>query len=143
MLECSRPREGDELIRLSGWALTLGASSGFGEAASLALARAGLNIFGVHLDRKMTLGNVERIVGEIRSLGRDAVFFNVNAADPDNRVETAAHMQRVLDERGEAGAPRVLLPSLAVRSLQPLRAGPPDDAGNQAQMGITHDRMGH
>ncbi len=34
---------------LSGWALVLGASSGFGEAASLAFARAGLNVIGVHL----------------------------------------------------------------------------------------------
>ena len=44
------------MIQLKGWALALGASSGFGEATSLALARAGLNIFGVHLDRKATLG---------------------------------------------------------------------------------------
>ena len=58
------------MIQLSGWALALGASSGFGEATSLALARAGLNIFGVHLDRKATLGNVERIVSEIKALGR-------------------------------------------------------------------------
>src|SRR5438093_10508377 len=105
MLECSRPREGDELIRLSGWALTLGASSGFGEAASLALARAGLNIFGVHLDRKATLGNAERIVGEIKSLGRDAAFSNATAADPDNRVETPAHRQHGRDDGAES-APR-------------------------------------
>jgi len=143
MLECSRPREGDELIRLSGWALTLGASSGFGEAASLALARAGLNIFGVHLDRKATLGNVERIVGEIKALGRDAVFFNVNAADPDKRVETAAHMQHVLDERGEAGALRVLLHSLAFGTLKPFVADPMKDAVNQAQMDMTLDVMAH
>ncbi|PYN79105.1 MAG: 3-oxoacyl-ACP reductase [Candidatus Rokuibacteriota bacterium] len=143
MLECSRPREGDELIRLSGWALTLGASSGFGAAASLALARAGLNIFGVHLDRKATLGNVERIVGEIKSLGRDAVFFNVNAADPDKRVETAAHMQHVLDERGEAGALRVLLHSLAFGTLKPFVADPMKDAVNQAQMDMTLDVMAH
>jgi len=143
MLECSRPREGDELIRLSGWALTLGASSGFGEAASLALARAGLNIFGVHLDRKATLGNVERIVGEIKALGRDAVFFNVNAADPDKRVETAAHMQRVLEERGEAGALRVLLHSLAFGSLKSFIADPMKDAVNQAQMDMTLDVMAH
>jgi len=143
MLECSRPREGDELIRLSGWALTLGASSGFGEAASLALARAGLNIFGVHLDRKATLGNVERIVGEIKALGRDAVFFNVNAADPDKRGETAAHMQRVLEERGEAGALRVLLHSLAFGTLKPFDADPMKDAVNQAQMDMTLDVMAH
>jgi len=143
MLECSRPREGDELIRLSGWALTLGASSGFGEAASLALARAGLNIFGVHLDRKATLGNVERIVGEIKALGRDAIFFNVNAADPDKRGETAAHMQRVLEERGEAGALRVLLHSLAFGTLKPFVADPMKDAVNQAQMDMTLDVMAH
>ena len=40
-----------EPIRLSGWALILGASSGFGAATSMALARAGMDIFGVHLDR--------------------------------------------------------------------------------------------
>ena len=143
MLECSRPREGDELIRLSGWALTLGASSGFGEAASLALARAGLNIFGVHLDRKATLGNVERIVGEIKGLGREAAFFNVNAADPDKRVETAAHMQRVLEERGETGGLRVLLHSLAFGTLKPFVADPMKDAVNQAQMDMTLDVMAH
>ena len=75
------------MIQLSGWALALGASSGFGEATSLALARAGLNIFGVHLDRKATQGNVERITGEIKALGREAMFFNANAADADRRAE--------------------------------------------------------
>src|SRR5215510_8558299 len=57
----SESESGGAMSELKGWALTLGASSGFGEAVSLALARAGLNIFGVHLDRKATLGNVERI----------------------------------------------------------------------------------
>src|SRR5437867_2882999 len=137
MLECGRPREGDALVSLSGWVLTLGASSGFGEAASLALARAGLNIFGVHLDRKATLGNIERIVGEIKGLGREAVFFNVNAADPDKRVETAAHMQRVLEERGETGGLRVLLHSLAFGTLKPFVADPTKDAANAIRAGVT------
>ena len=69
----------------SRWALVLGASSGFGEACSLALARAGWNIFGVHLDRKGTQPNADRIVAEIRAAGRRAEFFNVNAADDEKR----------------------------------------------------------
>ena len=40
------------------WALILGASSGFGEATALELARRGRSIFGVHLDRRATLPNV-------------------------------------------------------------------------------------
>src|ERR1700730_11719875 len=46
------------------WALVLGASSGFGEACSLALARAGWNLFGVPLDRKNTQTNLKQIRGE-------------------------------------------------------------------------------
>ena len=47
---------------LDGWALILGASSGFGAAAAVALARAGVDIIGVHLDRRATMPNVERII---------------------------------------------------------------------------------
>ena len=130
-------------IRLSGWALVLGASSGFGEATSLALARAGLNVFGVHLDRKATVPNVERITGEIRALGREARFFNVNAADQERRVETAAEMQRVLEERGEAGALRVLLHSLAFGTLKLYVTDPMKEAVTPAQMDMTLDVMAH
>src|SRR5712691_7773521 len=136
MLEYGRPREGDRMIQLSGWALALGASSGFGEATSLALARAGLNIFGVHLDRKATLGNVERIVSEIKALGHEAVFFNVNAADPDKRAEVVSQMERVLEERGEVGTVRVLLHSLAFGTLTLYVADPrtdDDDRGRCAR----------
>ena len=55
-------------VSLSGWALILGASSGFGEVCSLTLADAGMHIFGVHLDRKATLPTAERIAGAMSSL---------------------------------------------------------------------------
>jgi enoyl-[acyl-carrier protein] reductase III len=132
-----------EPVRLSGWALTLGASSGFGEAVSLALARAGLNIFGVHLDRKATLANAERIAGEIRGLGREAVFFNVNAADVEKRAELAGQMEKILAERGEAGSLRVLLHSLAFGTLKLYVTDPMKDAVTQAQMDMTLDVMAH
>jgi len=132
-----------EGIHLHGWALTLGASSGFGEAVSLALARAGLNIFGVHLDRKATLANAERIVGQIRALGREAVFFNVNAADEEKRAEVAGQMQKLLEERGEPGSLRVLLHSLAFGTLKLYVSEPMKDAVTQAQMDMTLDVMAH
>src|SRR5436853_7780520 len=93
----------DEL-KLGGWALILGASSGFGEATSLELARRGMDIFGVHLDRRATMPNVERITAEIRALGRKAVFFNVNAADEEKRREVLAAVER--ETEGGAG-PRI------------------------------------
>ena len=73
------------------WALILGASSGFGAAASRALARAGFNIVGVHLDRRATLANAESVAAYVESVGRKALFFNVNAADSDRRAERVRH----------------------------------------------------
>src|SRR3990170_1290368 len=134
--------EANPPIQLSGWALILGASSGFGEATSLALARAGCNIFGVHLDRKATLPNVERIVAEIRGLGREARFYNVNAADAEKRAEVA-EMQRILEERGELGRLRVLLHSLAFGTLKLYVADPIKESVTQAQMDMTLDVMAH
>jgi NAD(P)-dependent dehydrogenase (short-subunit alcohol dehydrogenase family) len=37
------------------WGLVLGASSGFGAATARELARRGMSVIGVHLDRKATL----------------------------------------------------------------------------------------
>src|SRR2546426_6730354 len=130
-------------ISLSGWALVLGASSGFGAATSMALARAGLNVFGVHLDRKATLPNAERLVAEIKAVGRDARFYNINAADEERRAETAADMERILRERGEEGQLRVMLHSLAFGTLKLFIADPMKEAVTQPQMDMTLDVMAH
>jgi NAD(P)-dependent dehydrogenase (short-subunit alcohol dehydrogenase family) len=130
-------------VSRSGWALILGASSGFGEAVSLALARSGMHVFGVHLDRKATLPNVERIAGEIRALGREAHFFNINAADAEKRAEVAAQMQTILEGRAEAGQVRVMLHSLAFGTLKLFIADPMKDAVSQPQMDMTLDVMAH
>ncbi|MBI3457736.1 MAG: SDR family oxidoreductase [Candidatus Rokubacteria bacterium] len=133
----------DPPIQLAGWALILGASSGFGEAASLALAGAGMSIVGVHLDRKATLPNAERIAGEIRRQGREALFFNVNAADPDRRTEVLDAVQKHLEARGEPGRLRVLLHSLAFGTLRPFIAEPIKEAASKDQMEMTLDVMAH
>ena len=134
---------GAEPIRLSGWALVLGASSGFGAATSLALARAGLHIFGVHLDRKSTLPNAERLAADIKALGREAHFYNVNAADEEKRAEVASEMERILRERDELGQVRVMLHSLAFGTLKLFIADPMKEAVTKAQMDMTLDVMAH
>ena len=102
-----------------------------------------MHIFGVHLDRKATLPNIERIAGEIKALGREARFFNINAADPEKRAEVAAEMHKALDARGETGQVRLMLHSLAFGTLKLFIADPMKDAVNQAQMDMTLDVMAH
>jgi len=45
--------EMDINLKLDGWAIVLGASSGFGAATALKLAKHGMDIIGIHLDMKM------------------------------------------------------------------------------------------
>jgi NAD(P)-dependent dehydrogenase (short-subunit alcohol dehydrogenase family) len=133
----------DPPIRLSGWALILGASSGFGEATAIALAGAGMSVVGVHLDRKATLPNADRIAGEIRRRGGEALFFNVNAADPERRAEVLDAIERELEARGQRDRLKVLLHSLAFGTLRPFVADAPKEAVTRDQMDMTLDVMAH
>src|SRR2546428_3320797 len=130
-------------IRLSGWALVLGASSGFGGATATALAGAGLDVLGVHLDRRATLPSAERVVASIEALGRRALFFNVNAADDAKRGEVVAAMERTLKESGGMGTLRVLLHSLAFGTLKLMVGAEAKDVATRAQIDMTVDVMAH
>ncbi|MBI3895350.1 MAG: SDR family oxidoreductase [Acidobacteria bacterium] len=121
------------------WGLILGASSGFGEAAALELARLGYNIFGVHFDRRSALPHVEEVVGRIRQAGREAVFFNANAADEEKRKEVIGRIQQEFQK--QPGTVQVLLHSLAFGTLQPFIGN--ENAVTQSQMEMTADVMGH
>ena len=123
------------------WALILGASSGFGEAAALALAEDGYDICGVHLDRRQGMAHVEEIRSKIAGHGREALFFNGNAADDEQRAKVIAALgDRLGDGRGYV---RVLMHSLAFGTLKPFLAMEPADAINRKNMDMTLDVMAH
>ena len=122
------------------WALILGASSGFGGATAVELARRGMNVIGVHLDRQATMPNVDRIIKEIQHTGCKAVFYNINAADAIKRNETLDDIQEQFAKHS-ANNVKVLFHSLAFGTLKPFITKKPEDAINQAQMEMTLDVM--
>ena len=121
------------------WALILGASSGFGEATALELARTGMNIFGVHLDRRDKLPHVAEIEEKIRAMGRESQFFNGNASDDEMRQEIVGQIRQRLTD--QPGVLRVLMHSLAWGSLKPLAGA--EQVVSKKQLEITADTMGH
>lgn len=78
------------------WVLILGSSSGFGGACSRALARAGYNIFGVHLDRKQNMPRVQEVIDDIEAAGVQVKFFNKNVASDENRLEIISKIAETL-----------------------------------------------
>jgi enoyl-[acyl-carrier protein] reductase III len=121
------------------WALILGASSGFGEATALELARTGMNIFGVHLDRRDKLAHVAEIEAKIRAMGRESQFYNGNASDDEIRQDIMSQLHQRLTE--PPGVLRVLMHSLAWGSLKPLAGA--EQVISKKQLEITADTMGH
>ena len=121
-----------------GWAVILGASSGFGAAAARAFADAGLDVAGVHLDRKATRPIADAVKADVQARGRRALFFNVNAVDAAARAEVLEGVAKASE-----GGPRVrvLLHSLAFGTLRPLVSQEPKQAVSPAQMAMTVNVM--
>jgi enoyl-[acyl-carrier protein] reductase III len=119
------------------WALVLGASSGFGEACARAMAGAGYNIFGVHLDRRAGLEHVRELKADILATGRKAQFFNINAADPEKMEDTLRAMTEEMEEGEEIG---VLMHSLAFGTLRNYVG---EGAVSISQMDMTLRVMAH
>lgn len=124
------------------WALILGASSGFGAATAIELAKNGYNIIGVHLDRQITMPKVTQIIKTIEKTNRKAIFYNINAADPLRRTD-------ILDEIKEMDTLKtplkinVLVHSLAFGTLKPFITKSQNDCISKAQMDMTMDVMAH
>ena len=121
------------------WGVVLGASSGFGAATARALARHGMNVVGVHLDRKTTLPLAEAVANDVRAAGAEAHFFNVNAADAEKRAQVCARAREL-----SGGVPmRVLLHSLAFGTLRPFVGADAAQQTTKAQLEMTLDVMAH
>jgi len=120
---------------LSGWALILGASSGFGAATCRALARAGMDIVGAHLDFKKTMPRAQAVQADIEAAGRRAIFVNMNAADDQKRADLVARLKQ------ENIKVKVLLHSLAFGSLRLFVAGSPEESLTRKQIEMTLDVM--
>ena len=122
------------------WALVLGASSGMGRATSLALAREGVNIVGVHFDTAARAEEVDALVTELRGLGVQVEFTNANAADARVRAATVAR----IGELTTGGGLQIVVHSLAFGTLVPYL---PRDGWNrgltQRQLEMTLNVMAH
>ena len=119
------------------WALILGASSGFGEACARALADAGYHIFGVHLDRRAGVEHVKELKADLQAVGRQAHFFNINAADPEKMQDSLLEMKGLMGESEGIG---VLMHSLAFGTLRPYVG---EGSVSASQMDMTLRVMAH
>ncbi|MFO7742142.1 MAG: SDR family oxidoreductase [Anaerolineae bacterium] len=124
------------------WALVLGASSGFGAATSRALAEAGMNVFGIHLDPRSRLAQAQEVIADIEATGSQAVFINTNAAAERNRRRALDQIEETLDDDPAEGI-HFMLHSLAFGSLLPFIADDPEDAVSESQMDMTLRVMAH
>jgi NAD(P)-dependent dehydrogenase (short-subunit alcohol dehydrogenase family) len=113
------------------WALILGASSGMGEATSLALAASGYRICGIHLDFRAALAHVEEVKAGIK-------------ADDEKRAAALETLRARFEESRAAGRRpyvRVVMHSLAFGSLVPFLADDRKDAVDRKKMEMTQDVM--
>ncbi|MEE9429691.1 MAG: SDR family oxidoreductase, partial [Melioribacteraceae bacterium] len=124
------------------WALVLGASSGFGGASAVELAKNGYSILGIHLDRQSTMHKVSKIVKQIQKEGEEAIFFNMNAADALKRNDTLDEFKERFADK-ENPFVHVLIHSLAFGTLKPLITKSPSDGITKSQMEMTLDVMAH
>ena len=122
------------------YVLILGASSGFGRAAAIALAKQGYHILGVHLDRAAGMKLVEEMRAELDAIGVRHHFWNMNAADAGKRGEL---MEAIKEEfaKHDGATIRLMLHSLAFGTLKPFVSAEGDATINQKNLEMTLDVM--
>ena len=120
------------------YALILGASSGFGLATAKALAARGMNIFGVHFDRKSAMDQINEEIDSMKKKGVEVEYFNTNAADAEKRTHTIKTIKKAA---GDGKILQVMLHSLAFGSLKDYFTEDLDDEITYKQMDMTIEVM--
>ncbi|MFQ6019968.1 MAG: SDR family oxidoreductase, partial [Dehalococcoidia bacterium] len=89
---------------------------------------------------RSTLPNAQRVIDQIQDLGREAVFFNINAADEEKRRKVLDGVRERLPQGEHV---KVLMHSLAFGTLRPYVPPDSQEAVSKAQMEMTLDVMAH
>tara|TARA_B100000212_G_C27271788_1_gene489105 strand:+ start:28 stop:804 length:777 start_codon:yes stop_codon:yes gene_type:complete len=118
------------------WALILGVSSGFGAAAARELAKNNINIYGVHLDRKSAMKNINSLKDELKENNIDVVFKNASATDENTRLEVVNELNELSNIRV-----KIFLHSLAFGALKPVFDETLKSSLNQKQVEMTLNVM--
>jgi len=121
---------------MNDWALILGSSSGFGAAACRKLASSGINIYGIHLDRKASMDSINQLIKELRSNNVEVKFNNMSATDAEKR-------KAVIEELKSKDQIRIkiIMHSLAFGALKPVINIPTVNALQQRQIEMTLNVM--
>ncbi len=121
---------------MSDWAVILGSSSGFGAATARALAKKGIHIYGVHLDRRAAMEPIDKLIGELKSEGVHVIFNNVSATDEPARKQIVAELSGMENIRV-----KILMHSLAFGALKPVIGEDLIHSLTQRQIEMTLDVM--
>ena len=122
------------------WAIVLGCSSGFGKETALELAKSGYNLYGVHLDMGSNREKAEQFRQVLETLGVEAIFFNVNAADDKNRNQIIEFIKKK-QETDSSHILRVVIHSLAFGAIGPFFSTEHNEMLNKKQVEMTMDVM--
>ncbi len=122
------------------WAIVLGCSSGFGKETALELAKSGYNIYGVHLDMGSNRDKAEQFRQVLETIGVEAIFFNVNAADDKNRSEIIEFIKKK-QETDSSHVLRVVIHSLAFGAIGPFFSTNHKEMLQKKQVEMTMDVM--
>ena len=121
------------------WALILGASSGFGAATAKKLAAEGINIFGVHLDRRSAHNDIQNLINELKKNNVNVVFKNMNATNDEKINEVIEELLSFKNIRI-----KIFLHSLAFGTLRPMIPIKNDTTIlNQSNLEMTASVMAH